>query len=84
MRIEFASVDAGFGPANDAGKMCFSRLRFLPTRLKEELRQDGLWDDLLQETYATAWEAWQQGLSERETYRLMGRRTSLRETASGR
>ena len=75
MRVEFAAVDAEFGPAEHERRMCFTKFRFLPTWLKEEIRRDGLWDDLVQETYATAWEAWQQGLSEKETYRLMGRRT---------
>lgn len=56
-RIEFASVDAELGPASSAARLCFSRLRFLPTWLKEQLRREGIWDDLVQETYCTAWGA---------------------------
>jgi len=75
MQVEFAETDAALDCAEHERRMCFSKFRYLPTWLKEELGRDGLWDDLVQETYATAWEAWQRGLSERETYQLMGRRT---------
>jgi len=73
-RIEFASVDAELGPASSAARLCFSRLRFLPTWLKEQLRHEGIWGDLVQETYCTAWEAWRKQLSELETNRFMARR----------
>lgn len=73
-RIEFASVDAELGPASSAARLCFSRLRFLPTWLKEQLRREGIWDDLMQETYCTAWGAWRKELSEAETSRFMARR----------
>jgi len=73
-RIEFASVDAELGPAGPAARLCFSRLRFLPTWLKEQLKREGIWDDLMQETYCTAWGAWRIGLSEAETSRFMARR----------
>ena len=74
MPVDFSSVDAELGPADQTARMCFSKFRFLPARIKEQLQREGLWDDLVQETYLTAWEAWQKGLRNRETYRLMGRR----------
>ncbi len=74
MPVDFSLVDAELGPAEQTARMCFSKFRFLPARIKEQLQREGLWDDLVQETYLTAWEAWQKGLSNRETYRLMGRR----------
>ncbi len=74
MPVDFSSVDAELGPAEQTARMCFSKFRFLPAWIKEQLQREGLWDDLVQETYLTAWEAWQKGLSNRETYRLMGRR----------
>jgi len=74
MSIDFSLVDTEIGPADQTTRMCFSKFRFLPARIKEQLQREGLWDDLVQETYLTAWEAWQKGLSNRETYRLMGRR----------
>ena len=74
MPVDFSSVDAELGPADQTARMCFSKFRFLPAHIKDQLQREGLWDDLVQETYLTAWEAWQKGLSNRETYRLMGRR----------
>jgi len=74
MHIEFASVDHELGPADSAARLCFSRVRFLPAWLKEQLRHQGIWEDLVQETYCTAWEAWRKGLSELETDRFMARR----------
>ncbi|MBM3157325.1 MAG: hypothetical protein FJ004_08595 [Chloroflexi bacterium] len=74
MHIEFASVDHELGPADSAARLCFSRVRFLPAWLKEQLRRQGIWEDLVQETYCTAWEAWSKGLSELETDSFMARR----------
>ena len=48
------------GEANIYARMCLSRLRFVTCLLKDELRRDGLWDDLIQELYVTAFEAWRQ------------------------
>lgn len=74
MGVSFATVDRELGPADTAARMCFSRLRFVSTLLKERLQREGLWDDLVQEVYATAWEAWQKQLNEKDTYRIMSRR----------
>jgi len=74
MPVDYSLVDAELGSADQAARMCFSKFRFLPALLKEQLQREGLWDDLVQETYLTAWEAWRKGLSDRETYQLMGRR----------
>jgi len=62
------------GEANPYARMCLSQLRFKGCLLKNELRRDGLWDDLIQEIYATAWEAWQKRMNEQETRRFVGRR----------
>ena len=75
MPIDYASVDAELGPAaNNVARICFAKFRFIPTCVKEELRRSGLWDDLIQETYLTAWEAWQNELSISEVRRLIDRR----------
>jgi len=62
------------GEANLHVRVCFSRLRFVTCLLKDELRRDGLWDDLIQELYTTALEAHQHRMNEHETYRYAGRR----------
>jgi len=62
------------GEANLHARLCLSQLRFKGCLLKNELRRDGLWDDLIQEIYATAWEAWQKRMNEQETHRFAGRR----------
>ncbi len=74
MRIDFASVDRELGSANPTARLCFSKLRFVPTLLKDRLKQEGLWDDLMQEIYLVAWEAWQKGLSKREVHQLTNKR----------
>ena len=62
------------GPADDHARWTFSRLRFLTCLLKDELRRDSLWDDFTQELYATAYDAWQQGMDITETRRYASRR----------
>ncbi len=62
------------GEANPYAAMCLSRLRYVTCLLKDELRQDGLWDDLMQELYVTALEAYRQKMGDIETYRFAGRR----------
>ena len=69
MRLQY-----DLGEGNLYAKMCLSRLRFVTCLLKDELRKNGLWDDLIQELYVTAYEAWRQELGEIETYRFTGRR----------
>jgi len=48
------------GPADRHAALAFHRLRFLSILLKEELAREGLWDDLIQEVYTAALEAWKQ------------------------
>jgi len=75
MPIDYAAVDAELGPAaNNVIRMCFAKFRFIPACLKDELHKAGVWDDLVQETYLTAWEAWQNRLSLKASDCLIGRR----------
>lgn len=53
-------------PAEDHARFCFSKLRFYPVGLKDDLRQRGLWDDLAQELYRIALDAWQAGKTPQE------------------
>jgi len=70
--INYAAVDAELGPdAHNVSRICFTKFRFIPTYVKEELRRSGLWDDLIQETYLTAWESCQNGLSIGDTRHLI-------------
>ena len=72
MPIDYAAVDAELGPdAHNVSRICFTKFRFIPTYVKEELRRSGLWDDLIQETYLTAWESYQNGLSVSDTRHLI-------------
>lgn len=59
--------------ANDHARWCLSRLRFMSCLLKDQIRQDSLWDDFIQELYATAYDAWQQKMTIVETRRYAGR-----------
>lgn len=53
-------------PAEDLARFCFSKLRFLPATLKDDLRRRDLWEDLAQELYCIALEGWRQGKTARE------------------
>jgi len=61
------------GPADHHAALCISRLRWLSPSMKELLRKDGLWEDLMQELYSTAFEAWKLGMDEAETRRFAQR-----------
>ena len=75
MPIDYAAVDAELGPdAHNVSRICFTKFRFIPACIKEELRRSGLWDDLIQETYLTAWEAYQNRLSIDDTRHLIENR----------
>ncbi len=63
-----------FGPANHHAAACLSKIQFIPWRVKEVLRNKGQWEDLIQELYAAAWEAYTQGLEISETFKLGDRR----------
>jgi len=75
MAINYAAVDAELGPdAHNVSRICFTKFRFIPACIKDELRRRDLWDDLIQETYLTAWESYQNGLSISDTRHLIDRR----------
>jgi len=57
------------GSANHHAGVCISRLRWLSSLLKEILRKEGIWEDLIQEMYAAAFFAWKQGMDDVETRR---------------
>lgn len=57
------------GPANHHADVCISRIRWLSPLLKEKLQKESLWEDLIQEMYATAFLAWKQGMDDAETRR---------------
>ena len=62
------------GPADRHAALAFQRLKFLPTLLKEQLAREGLWEDLVQEVYTAALEAWQEGMDDRKTFCHAARR----------
>jgi len=57
------------GSANHHAGVCISRLRWLSSLMKELLRKEGIWEDLIQEMYAAAFFAWTQGMDDVETRR---------------
>jgi len=74
MSIDHSPTATEVSPADQAARLCFSKLRCISPLLKDWLRQEGVWEDLMQELHLAAWEAWKQGLSKEETFRLTGRR----------
>ena len=61
------------GPADHHAAVCISRVRFIGVTMRNLLRKEGIWEDLLQELYATAFEAWKLGMDEAETRRYAQR-----------
>ena len=61
------------GPANHYAALCISRLRWLSIDMKDLLRKEDLWEDLIQELYAAALFAWKQGMDKAETRRCAHR-----------
>jgi hypothetical protein len=53
-------------PAEDHARLAFSKLRFYPVGLKDDLRERGLWDDLAQELYRIALDGWRSGRTPKE------------------
>lgn len=53
-------------PAEAHARLCFSKLGFYSVSLKDDLRRRGLWDDLAQELYRIALDAWREGKTPRE------------------
>jgi len=53
-------------------RLCFSRLRFLPGGLRERLRSEGIWEDLVQEIRLRAWIAWREGMETQDALNYAG------------
>jgi hypothetical protein len=53
--------------------LSISRLRWLSVDMKDLLRKEGLWEDLIQELYTAALFAWKHGMDEAETRRCAQR-----------
>ena len=62
------------GEAEDHARWTFCRLQFISCLLKDQIRQDSLWDDFIQELYTAAYDAWQQQMTMPETRRYASRR----------
>ena len=66
------SIDLGL--ANHHAALCISRVRWLSLHLRDTLRKDGVWEDLMQELHSAAFEAWKSGMDDAETRRFAQRR----------
>ncbi len=62
------------GEANKYVGMCFTQLRFLTCMMKDKLREDGLWEDLIHELFIAALEAFRQGRDKVDARRFASRR----------
>ncbi|GAI03130.1 unnamed protein product, partial [marine sediment metagenome] len=62
------------GPANHHAAVCIARVRWLSPEMRRLLRKEGIWEDLIQQLYTAAFEAWQSGLDDLETRRFASRR----------
>jgi hypothetical protein len=62
------------GPANHHAALCISRVRWLSLHLRYVLKKDGIWEDLMQELYSAAFDAWKSGMDDAETRRFAQRR----------
>ncbi|GAI65546.1 unnamed protein product, partial [marine sediment metagenome] len=67
-------MSINLGLANHHAALCISRVRWLSLHLKDTLRKDGMWEDLMQELRSTAFEAWKSGMDDSETRRFAQRR----------
>ena len=76
MRVDFSSINPKLSPVDRMAAVCFlnTSYRYVKSLWGYKLRQEGIWEDLTQEVYAAAWQAWQEGLTEIEAQRLTGRR----------
>ncbi len=57
------------GAAREMLYMCFWKLRFVPIGVRAQLKAEGLWQDLRQELYLLALEAWSQEMTPMEVFR---------------
>ena len=67
-------VPTDLGPANHHAAVCIARVRWLSPEMRRLLRKEGIWEDLIQQLYTAAFEAWQSGLDDVETRRFASRR----------
>ncbi len=61
------------GAANRHASLCLIKLRFLSPDMKRLMRKEGIWEDLIQELYITAWTAYIGNMSDEETNRYAQR-----------
>ncbi len=62
------------GPANHHTAIALSRIRWLSPDMRELMRKEQIWEDLIQEMYAAGWQAYKQQLDDTETRRFSARR----------
>ena len=62
------------GPAGHHAALCISRVRWISSYMRELLWKESLWEDLIQELLAAAFEAWKSGMDDIETRRFAQRR----------
>jgi hypothetical protein len=55
------------GPANHHAALCMSRIRWLSLQMRIILKKEGIWEDLMQELYSAAFDAWKSGMDDAET-----------------
>jgi hypothetical protein len=55
------------GPVNHHAALCMSRIRWLSLQMRIILKKEGIWEDLMQELYSAAFDAWKSGMDDAET-----------------
>jgi len=68
------AVKYDLGSANHHAAIALSRIRWLSLGMRELMRKEGIWEDLIQEMYAAGWQAHNQQLDDSETRRFSARR----------
>ena len=76
MKVQFSSIDMELSDLDHMAGLCFRSIKFrlINALLGGRLRREGIWEDLTQEIYTAAWEAFQQEMNGKEALRLTGRR----------
>mgnify|MGYP001053775543 CR=1 FL=1 len=76
MRVQFSSIDPKLDDLDHMAALCFRSVKFriINASLGHTLRREGIWEDLIQEIYAAAWQAWHEQMSRENALRLTGRR----------
>lgn len=62
------------GPANHHAAICISRIRWLSLQMRIILKKEGIWEDLMQELYSAAFDAWKSGMDDAEVRNFAQRR----------